>query len=156
MLFDKRNLLLLRPSISWWPNTLCAVLITDWSCLPILSIGDKSLLSQPRLSWMQQDVSDAQTSYLFIHSSISILLLLYCGILILSQCDRLMFVRLLFLFRSIGSGSVGRVFPIRFVCSEVYLHCIHDSVSSLWFGIVSWHPAALSLKMPLAAPIHCH
>ena len=78
------------------------------------------------------------------------------GILILSQCDRLMFVRLLFLFRSIGSGSVGRVFPIRFVCSEVYLHCIHDSVSSLWFGIVSWHPAALSVKMHVAAPIHCH
>ncbi len=44
-----------------------------------LSIGDKSLLSQPRLSWiwMWQDVSDAQTSSLFIHSSISILLLLY-------------------------------------------------------------------------------
>ena len=55
------------------------------------------------------------------------------GILILSQCDRLLFVRLLFLFRLIG--SVGWVFPIRFACSLAYLHCIHDSVSSLWFGI---------------------
>ena len=152
MLFDKRNLLLLRPSISWWPNTLCAVLITDWSCLPILSIGDKSLLSQPRLSWMQHDVSDAQTSYLFIHSSISILLLLYCGYLD-SKSVRSFVFWLLFLFR-----LIVRVFPIpiRFVCSAVYLHCIHDSVSSLWSGIVLWLPAALSVKMPVAAPIHCH
>mgnify|MGYP007004890884 CR=1 FL=1 len=39
------------------------------------------------------------------------------GILILSQCDRLLFVRLLFLSRLID--SVGRVFPIRFACSAV-------------------------------------
>ena len=76
------------------------------------------------------------------------------GILILSQCDRLLFVWLLFLCRLIG--SVGRVFPIRFVCSAVNLHCIHDSVSLLWFGIVFWHPVALSVKMPVAASIHCH
>ena len=76
------------------------------------------------------------------------------GILILSQCDRLLFVRLLFLSRLID--SVGRVFPIRFACSLSYLHCIHDSVSSLWSGIVLWLPAALSVKMHVAAPVHCH
>ena len=76
------------------------------------------------------------------------------GILILSQCNRLLFVRLLFLFRLIG--SVGPVFPIRFACSLAYLHCIHDSVSSLWFGIAFWHSASLSVTMAVAAPIHCH